>query len=311
MRRLERGDVASAAQLWSQTLGDSFPLAPPVLAMSIFDDPQYRPSDAVVAEEGGKMCGFGSIKRNPAESPQSAHAFLATLFVRPEARGRGFGTRILKYLEDQLAAERCRTIHVSGGMLRLMPGVPTDQTEALAFLQTRGYQRGARRYDLARDLSTYTSFMSPQPEGRIVPARDRKELLAFLDREFPGSWARTARWRLDHGAALEDTLVLELDDRVEAFCRIYRPDAEPPGPCTYWRSSLQLAPCGLGPIGVASALRGRGFGRWIVNEALVLLLKYGGRHCVIDSTSALAFYRPFGFRVLHTYERFAKSLGPG
>ena len=77
----------------------------------------------------------------------------------------------------------------------------------------------------------------------------------------------------------------------------------------YWRAA-SLAAGGLGPIGVAAALRGRGLGRALLVAALDRLRRLGHPDVVIDDTSLLGYYGPHGFAPWITYRHAAAPLGP-
>jgi GNAT superfamily N-acetyltransferase len=161
------------------------------------------------------------------------------------------------------------------------------------------------------DLSDYDSPEGlPEAAVRVAGATEGEALLAFLSREFSGAWEQHARWHLASGGRPSDFVVLEVDGQIEGFCHIYRPDASPPGPSTYWSDALQPPAGGLGPIGVSARLRGSGRGRTLLDAALRELRQSGVRGCAIDWTRLVRFYGAFGFRVWRTYYRASKQLTP-
>jgi GNAT superfamily N-acetyltransferase len=90
-------------------------------------------------------------------------------------------------------------------------------------------------------------------------------------------------------------------DAIAGFATIHR---RGPGPLfgpRFWEDLLERASGGLGPIGVVARLRGRGLGRALLAVALDVLHARGVRDCVIDWTTLLDYYGPFGFRPWKTY----------
>lgn len=51
--------------------------------------------------------------------PAAADAFLGLLIVRPDARGRGVGTRLLRHIEDAARARDCKALYI--GVLEANP----------------------------------------------------------------------------------------------------------------------------------------------------------------------------------------------
>ncbi len=96
---------------------------------------------------------------------------------------------------------------------------------------------------------------------------------------------------------------------VEGFCRIRRRWRDAVEPLDrYFMHSLP-APWGqLGPIGVGAGSRGLGLGAALLDFSLRRLQSAGVRGCVIDWTTALDFYAPFGFQPLRAYRVLVKQL---
>ena len=96
-------------------------------------------------------------------------------------------------------------------------------------------------------------------------------------------------------------MVIEHHGHIEGFCHIFRPNAWPPGPSTFWSPHQ----AGLGPIGVSEHVRGQGLGGRLLAASLHELAQGGARTCVIDWTSLVDFYGKFGFRPVRAYRRAA------
>jgi GNAT superfamily N-acetyltransferase len=314
LRRLRRGDLPAATSIWNEELDGLFPLEPALLELVLFADPNWRPDDATVAELDGRMVGFGWAKRwrsKTGDPSLGTVAFLGGVAVTRSARRKGIGSAILAALERRFAREGCVGVETGGGLLYVAPGIPEFLTGVLRFFAHHGYSSDETVHDLARDLSGYVSPVD-LPAARIRSAHqgEERDLLAFLEREFPGAWEGLARWQLAVDADPSDFLLLEVDGRIEGFCRIYRPSSRPPAPSTLWSSGLPQPAGALGPIGVSGALRGKGLGAALLDGALRELVRSGARGCVIDWTGLLKFYGRFGFTPWRTYVRCRKLLVP-
>jgi GNAT superfamily N-acetyltransferase len=303
LRPATESDLGAAARLWNVHLGASLPLREAVLRLTIFDDPTLREGDALCAVDGTDVVGFGWAKRWRA--PWSDLRFERVGFVGglvAGAPGRGIGSALLNALEARLAEEGCERIEISGGLLHLLPGVPREASGALRFFERHGYTfEPEPHFDLAGDLRAFEA--GPTPSARVATEADRPALLDFLAREFPGSWQLHARWHFEHGGLPSDFVVVDTGPQIDGFCHIFRPDAWPAGPSTYWSSAG-----GLGPIGVSAALRGQGLGQQLMDASLAELRQSGVQWCTIDWTRLVDFYARFGFRPKQAYLRGHKRL---
>ena len=286
-------DVPAAVRLWNMHLGDAFPLKQRVLALTVFEDPNFLPGDCVVAVEQDAVVGVAWLKRWRSPAIFGAGVgYLGGVVVAPDRVRQGIGSALVRLLEEALRREGCTRIDVSGGLLHLLPGVPADAMGPIRFLEKHGYVFDQTPYfDLTNDLRQYTSPIDlPHATTRVANDADVEPLLAFLARSFPGSWEQHARWHLAAGGSPRDFVVLDVDGAIEGFCHIFRPNTWPPGPSTYWSAALRAPAGGLGPIGVTESLRGRGLGRRLLDAALLELKASGVHDCAIDWTRLVDFY---------------------
>jgi len=330
-------DLADATACWNAHLGSEFPLVERVLRLTVFDDPTFHAGDALAAVDGHELVGFAWLKRSSA-----AAGFLGGIAVRADRLRQGIGSMLLRQIEDALRSEGFDHVEVSGGLLHLLPGIPSSAASARAFLEHHGYTfDNAVHVDLTHDLAAYSTpaelraasaraaadveplvradapaeplvrtDANAEPLVRVAADADAEPLLAFLARSFPGNWERHARWHLHAGGSARDFVLLEIAGQIEGFCHMFRPDTWPAGPSTYWSAALQPPAGGLGPIGVSEALRGRGLGRRLLDASLLELNASGVRGCAIDWTRLVHFYGAFGFRTWRSYARATKPLTP-
>lgn len=85
------------------------------------------------AEPNGKMAGFAIIEW--AQQISGVIAYIATIEVQPELRGRGIGAELMRRLEGSAKAERASTIWLH---------VDAENAPAIRLYERLGYQNTGR-----------------------------------------------------------------------------------------------------------------------------------------------------------------------
>ena len=85
-----------------------------------------------VAREGSRVLGMVNIQKTVSTAEGGAVGSLEDFVVRPELRGRGLGTRLIRYAIDQCEAE---------GLLRLMLLTDGDNAGAQRLYEKAGFAR--------------------------------------------------------------------------------------------------------------------------------------------------------------------------
>ena len=137
--------------------------------------------------------------------------------------------------------------------------------------------------------------------ARIVQA-DVEDVLEFIRQEFPGRWVYDTNFVLQQ--AEHQHLALEVDGRVMGFALIGLRSDPVILPSSLWLTE----DCGLGPMGVSSALRGQGLGFAVLVAAMQKLKSRGGTRMGIDWTGVQAFYQKAGFEIVRRYRHASKTL---
>jgi predicted N-acetyltransferase YhbS len=320
-------DTAAVVSLWNESIGERYPLRPDVLRALLGDDPSHQPDDALVAadERSEAIVGFGylTVTRLPDSEldPFRSRAHLQALVVHPSWRRSGIGRRLAAALVDVDVAAGQSTVEAGGGFFYLWPAIPADLPDAVPFAQALGLTPAGTTFDLLGDVRSVA--LDDQARGALAAAdvrvdhataTDRGPLLRYLDREFGGEWWHDIRWALDEG--LDPSRIVLLRGRegergeggeIVGHARIHLPEDAPLGPPLFWTARLEGRTGGLGPIGVAARLRGRGLGRALLVAALDEVRRAGMEAAVIDATSLEGFYGPLGFRPWMT---FRHASGP-
>lgn len=299
--------------LWAAAAGEAFPLREPVVRQCLEANPSARPDDAVLAWEEDRLIGFGYAGLHRMPDPETAgflsRGQLQAVVVHPDRRRCGIGRQIAAALGDRIRAHGVATVEAGGGLFYFWAGIPEDLPGALAFATAIGFELGEPSWDLRGsvanlriDAATDATLLAFDASVTPATADDRAALLAFLFREFGGEWWHETRWFLDAGGDPgELLLVRDSTDRILGLARIHGPATRPIGPPHFWAARRPPESGGLGPIGVAAELRGRGLGRALLVVALDRLRQSGLTDVVIDFTSLLGYYGPHGFAPWITY----------
>lgn len=328
--RLQPFDLASAdhaqlaAALWYNACGPDLAISPAFVTYST--QPATGGVQAgYLAFEGGTAAGFvlaSALPADPATSPPEI-GWIDALAVVPAVQRRGIGTALVTWAESWLAEQGCSVARLGGSLRPFAAGLPVELGTEPFFL-ARGYQHRAGEgtvWDVARDLLDYPQDARHPRSLALDPTRiavarseDGQALLAFLRREFPG------RWRFDFeefrraGGRLSEYVLLWREEAgsapcVDGFCRIRRAWHHNVEPLDRYFMRRLPRPWGqLGPIGVGQTSRGQGLGAALLDRGLRRLLAHGVRGCVIDWTTAVAFYGKFGFTPYREYRILLKDL---
>ncbi len=227
--------------------------------------------------------------------------------VTPARQRQGLGTQLVDWAEGWLAGQGARELSVGGSLRPFTPGLPTE-LGGPDFFTRRRYQAEGAVWDVARRLRDYAAPRTwPPIETRPLGPADADALDEFLRREFPERWHFEYGEFRREGGRLSDYVGLWEGGRIEGFCHLTLEDSAWPIERLYMHRLPQ--PWGqLGPIGVGSAVRGRGYGGALLDAGLRELAARGVDGCVIDWTDLVDFYGKFGFAPFRQYTPLTKAL---
>ena len=194
---------------------------------------------------------------------------LRLIAVDRKRRRRGVGRALLRDAE----ARGVYVVAAEPGNY-FTPGVLASDATTLKFFAAHGYRETARTQNLEVEL--------PAGGGAGAPLRSdqRERVLDFIERTFGPIW----RFEASHGAAV---FSVEHEGAIAGFS-------------THDANNRGLG--FFGPTGVASELRGRGFGRQLLLASLADLHRHGYRKAIIPWTDSIDFYRKAcGARLAHRF----------
>ncbi len=300
--------LSAAVEIWNAACGDDLALTVPFMAYNV--GPAPRALAGWLALDEGTPAGFvlaGALDKGANPAPPGT-GWIEALAVTPAAQRRGGGGALLAQAEAWLRLQGCTAVRVGSGLRPFVPGAPAE-TAAAAFFTAHGYAPRRPVYDVAADLSGYTPPGRTEVAGSVRPAAPGQEaaLLDFLRAEFSGRWRWECQAFLEQGGRPADFMLLWTEQGVTGFCQLTFPDSARPIE-RYYPYRLPKPWGQLGPIGVAEAARGRGYGAALLDAGLRRLHNNGINGCVIDWTDQEAFYGRFGFTRYREYLQLDKAL---
>jgi GNAT superfamily N-acetyltransferase len=224
-----------------------------------------------VLEVGGRIVGASVI----------CGRWLRLLAVARDQRRRGIGSRLVADAD----AMGVTVIAAEPGNY-FTPGVPMADEGSRAFFHARGYIETRWTWNLEVGLESIAA------EGDVVRPmwNDAERILSFVEQEFGRIWRFEAQkafereiptiFVTEESGAITGFAVHDVNNRGLGF---------------------------FGPTGVASSMRGRGFGCRLLLASLADLRRLGYSRAIIPWTEALEFYRKCcGAEPAHRFIAFAK-----
>ena len=289
MRPFEAAHLPDAAALCQLEIA-YLPFSPAILQERILDDPDFDPDLNPTVWQGERLVGL-ACGAPPSEELQTAGG-VKLFAVAGDMRRQGIATRLFDHFEDRLTSlGAAESLAIIAGNNRFMQGLDLRYTEALCFLEARGYERAGDGMDMDVDLRSTPLDTSAKEEElerdhglrvRRVTMDDFQRAWDYVEREFeyPSALATAPvgrRWAYLATSGLKlDPPTLWMAERDGEFCGFAVTDV--------------AAPDRLGPMGVSSEVRKLGVGTVLLKRALADLRARGVDIGVIYGAGPYAFY---------------------
>ncbi len=310
-RKSLAGDIV---RLWNRSLGEHFPLTVRLFRQNVEEGPNYDPADGAVVMNGDQVVGYALSERFRAQDPlqemYKATGWIEAIVVDPAYQRQGMGRSLLAWATDRLRSQGAEKILVGGGRHRFFPGVPAELPGVQDYFSRAGFRVSQTVHDVRGNLRNFTAPPSARAAlaaagGDVRPCRteDIPALMEFLQAEFPGGWRFDTRRFLDQGYDPAEVIILTQGARVIGFAHIWSWRSRFLGPPVHWKKLLGHRCGGLGPIGVAQGMRGKGLGLALLQLALQYDAALGVEDGIIDWTTLTGFYALAGFTSWKTYIR--------
>lgn len=294
---IEPSDVPELAAICKGTFREAFHITEEKITDHLFFHPEFsaEASRKLIAEETGEIIGFIGVKISGNQELYPNTAWISLFAVRKEQQKKGYGRQLLSETCAYLTEHGICMIYVGMDFENFFSGIPDPDGRKEMFFRKSGFALNAdSHYDLEADITQNAlieNYCHPEFEREFVVTtyrENREELIAFLEREFPGRWVYEAKEAVHGKGAMENVVLLWNKERTEVvgYCML-SVDANGYG--------------GLGPIGIAQKIRGRHVGDYLLNESLRQAKRIGAKRVNIDWTILKDFYGQFGFKPERTY----------
>ena len=290
--------AADVVGLWNRAIGQHFPMTLRLLRQNVEGAPGFDANDGTIVSRDDQVVGFVWTQRfreqDPLRQELGAMGWIEAIVVDPSYQRQGLGRDLMAWAMSRLRNEGAASILLGGSIQYFLPGVPAELPGLPDFFARFGFGPAGVVHDLRGNLrgiqappAAATAVAAADAAVRPCQPHDVPALMAFLQAEFPGRWRYDIGRFLSRGGAPQDIIILCQGQSVIGFARIHhRRSAFLAGP-TYWHRLLRPRYGGLGPIGVAAAMRGKGLGLALLQLALAHLAQLGVEDAVIDWTSPM------------------------
>jgi len=308
-RKLSKeNDLNQICKIWNEEIGDLFPITEELMQRNIID--AYLDA-SFVAIENDSVKGFiiGKIWQSNfyIESYEKA-GWISLIYVQPEFRNQGIGTKLLELTETEFNRLNNEIIHIGKDYNDFFPGLPKALDKSLDWFIKRGYNWSGDTFDLINKDKEKIELKNKNLEFRQASLDDKNNLLDFIKRNWPGRWLKEAIDYFANGGTGKEYQIGLDEGKVIAFVKTSYPDTleSLTGNSLTWRACFESLG-GLGPLGVDKEYRGRHIGFDIVASGKNALIAAGASNILIDWTSLIDFYSQFGFEIWRSYHYLTKN----
>lgn len=310
LRTLKGSDTGEIVKLWNRNLPYR-PMDEEEWAAVVLADENLDPELCLAVEEEGRLRGFavGMTRRYPylERGREEERAWILALVVDKPFRGKGIGGCLLRRLEeafDKRGAARVTVAAYSPNYFTA--GVHAGETEAMAWLERRGYARGEAAYWMERDLKGYAM------PAELAARRERLERDGFLFIPYESAWAgqllEFLRENFSTGWRVHVMRAMQLK-RLEGRCILCCRDGRVVG---YVQRGAGGDENRFGPFGVAADCRNHGLGAVLLHLMWESMAAAGESGVYFRSTeeNGRRLYERHGMHVKETYYHYEKKVEP-
>ena len=265
-----------------------------LLKEKTFDDKDFNPETALIAEAEGRPIGFFlGVKRGET-------GFLKLFGVEPKWQMRGVGSALLQRIETRLKQLGCKKIRIlEGAPNYFQPGLDPRYTAAYSFLVKRGYRVFDETANMIAELEGIELDFSAEARLsakfdvhlKVAEKGDLDATLQFVRQTFP-AWTDEV---LEAFKADPPTIHIAVHNGEVIGFSAYETNNKGTG----W----------FGPMGVSTNWRGHGIGRLLLLRCLISMREMGFRKAIIAWVGPIRFYfKTVGAVVNRIFWRMEKEL---
>lgn len=310
LQSFRRANFNELAGLWSAYFPPRYHVDPELLKLNTVECPVFDWGASLIHAPDGPAQGFVVIKKPGAgrlyPGRRADEAYMCAIaYQQPQT-----AIDLLAEVKKILLNRGVRKLHFGQDAWHFFPGCPEDFSALKNLLMVEGFSEGPEAFDLERDLTDYKA-PHPLPEGYTArPVREDEvdKFREFMQSEFPGRWQYDAFEKINREGCPDCIVGLFKGDDIVGFARVQKWDDKVAMAGGVWRKDLGENWGSLGPIGIASSLRGKGLGHSLLGAALEHLKSKGVQRCLIDWTVLDKFYETHGFEITRRYRGMSLDL---
>jgi GNAT superfamily N-acetyltransferase len=306
-------DEVQVYDLWLSTLGNDWPVPRDVFHAITVGNAAYREGDHFVALFENNIVGFvGYQVPNLTASRGGLIVILVASAYQRQGVGRALHDRALEALKQRGVS----SVQVGAGALHsFWPGVPVNLPAAWAFFQACGWTEQERTFDLVGDLDSYSTppwvyerIRQANITVEVAKREDVPAILEFEARNFPG-WLPYYQQVTACDSEYGDVVVAkDVQGNIVGTSFVHDPHAEWYPHDMPWTPLLGENTGGVGPLGVAEAMRGCGSGLALAAKVTELLAQRGIARSFVGYTWLVDWYGRLGYNVWREYYVSRRTL---
>lgn len=301
----ENADSTVVTSLWNKNIGETFPMRNHLMRQNSFNHSQVTKNASWLAlNEIEEVKGFVVGKSS------GRYGWIQMIMVDEEYRQNGIGEELLKLSEEGLKENGVENIILGKDRYHYFPGVPANLYDLQGLVEKSGYEFNGYEYDMLGGFPAGVS-MPILPAGitcELLTFEQKDALLEFLQTNFPGRWVEEAEDYFMEGGKGREFLIMKSGGSIVGFARINDKRSPVIFQNTYWTPLFDKKVGGVGPLGIAAAERGNGYGEKLVQAAMAFLSERGVQKIIIDWTNLVSFYKRLGFVPWRKYNTYSKNV---
>ena len=241
------------------------------------------------------------------------NCWISLFYVKKTNRKSGIGTKLLNLIEDAARKKGKKYLYLGRDYLNFFPGLPVDFVVNRPWFERRGFIKSYDTYDVIKSMNLSVKnkliLKNTNIEYRISTLEDKENLIAFIQRNWPGRWTKETIDYFENGGTGEEYVIVISDCNICAFAKVGLPTTKTllTSYSLTWRNRFR-ALGGIGPLGVDTSYRNKNIGYDIVAYATNVLIDNHVSNIIIDWTGLLEFYRLFGYEVFKSYTYMTKEI---
>ena len=308
-RYAKKEDLEEILVLYKESFGNNiYPsFRNPSALLNLFEYPNFSSEGAIIAEDKAKIIGFGwSIVKK-----DKPYGHLMGLFVHPDYRKQGIGSRILKLVEDYVKKYSKNEIKINPSIEQyFFLGIDIN-SPAYNFFRKRGFKEDKefgylpiwmeakiKDWKTSKKVRKIVEDLKKEDiEIRLSRKNDGKKISQFVGRSFPGGWHQIIlnNFKMENPDPV--AIAITKDERVIGFT----------GPLYIDSANIGT----LGAVGVDSEFRKKGIGTAVFNQACAYWKSKGVDTAHLwtgTNNPAVKIYKEAGFFIVATYMPMKKKF---